>query len=92
MFLNMSNGSFEDGELIGKITHYYSKIGVAIIELAGDLKAGDKIKIKEGESEFEQEVESMEIEHQKVKDAKKGDVIGLKVNEKVKEGTLVYKI
>ncbi len=82
----------EEGKLIGKITHYYSNIGVAIIELDGDLSVGDKIKIKGGTTDFEQEVDSMEVEHQKVQEAKKGDSIGLKVNEKMREGSLVYKL
>ncbi len=82
----------EEEKLIGKVTHYYSNLGVAIIELDDELKAGDKIKIKGGTADFEQEVDSMEVEHEKVKEAKKGDVIGLKVGEKVREGNLVYKI
>ncbi len=77
---------------IGKISHYYSKLGVAIIELSDELADGDRIKIKGATSGFEQDVESMQIEHEAVKKAKKGDAIGLKVAEKVREGDEVYKI
>ncbi len=77
----------------GKITHYYDKIGVAIVELTSNLTVGDKIKfMRGGEELFQEEVKSMQIEHKKVNAAKKGDVIGLKTNEKVKEGAEVYKV
>jgi translation elongation factor EF-Tu-like GTPase len=81
-----------EGKLIGKITHYFSKIGVAVIELDDTLKAGDTIRIVGGETDFEQAVDSMEVEHQKVETAKAGDSIGLKVSQKVREGYKVYKI
>ena len=83
----------EEGKLIGKVTHYFDKIGVAIIELAGPLSVGDKIRIVGGEAtDFDQVVESMEIEHEKIKKAKKGDSIGVEVKEKVREGYKVYKL
>ena len=79
-------------ELIGKITHYFGKIEVGIIELSKGLNVGDTIHIKGGATDFEQEVDSMQIEHESIKKAKKGDVIGLKVKEKVKEGDEVYRV
>ncbi len=82
----------EEGQLIGKIAHYFSNIGVAVIELSDTLKAGDTIRIIGGETDFTQTVESMEIEHQKVKEAKTGDSVGLKVEQKVREGYKVYKL
>lgn len=83
----------EEGKLIGEVTHYFDKIGVAIIELAGPLSVGDKIRIIGGEAtDFDQVVESMEIEHEKIKKAKKGDSIGVEVKEKVREGYKVYKL
>lgn len=78
---------------IGRISHYFDKIGVAVIDLDGKLAVGDKIRIVGGEeTDFEQEVESMEHEHEKIKKAKKGDSVGLKVKEKVREGYKVYKV
>ena len=76
---------------IGKITHYYDKIGVAIISLTDTLNVGDKIKLEGGKNEFEQEVTEMEVDHKKVISAKAGDVVGLKVKEKTREGALVLK-
>ena len=82
----------QEGKLIGKITHYFSKIGVAVIDLSDTLKVGDTIRIVGGNTDFTQVVDSMEVEHQKVQEAKKGESVGMKVNEKVREGYKVYKI
>lgn len=77
---------------IGKVSHYYDKIGVAIVELDGTLAVGDKIKFaKNGEDLFSQEVGEIQIEHEKKQMAQKGDVIGLKTQEPVKEGVEVFK-
>ena len=78
---------------VGKVTHYYDKIGVAIVELIGTLSVGDKVKfVRGGEDLFTQEVDSIQIEHEKVDSAKKGDAVGLKTKEMVKEGAEVFKV
>lgn len=78
---------------VGKVIHYYDKIGVAIVELDGSLSVGDRIKfVRGGEDLFEQAVDSIQIEHKKIDSAKKGDVVGLKADEAVKEDTEVFKI
>lgn len=82
----------KEGKLIGKVIHYFSKIGVAIIEISDVLKAGETIRIVGGEIDFNQQVESMEVNHQKVQEAKTGDSVGLKVSQKVREGYKVYKV
>jgi len=82
----------KEEKLIGKVTHYFSKIGVAVIELEDTLKVGDTIRIVGGDADFTQTVESMEIEHQKIQEAKAGDKVGLKVEQKVREGYRVYKV
>jgi len=79
-------------KLIGKITHYFDKISVAIIELSGVLKVGDRVHIKGHSTDFEQDISSIQIEHEDMKKAKKGDAIGVKVDEKVREGDEVYLI
>jgi putative protease len=81
-----------EGTEVGKITHYFGKIGVGIIELTDSLRVGDKIAIKGATTDIEQTVESMELEHKKVEEAKKGDAIGMKVSDKVREGDTVYKL
>lgn len=82
----------EEGKLIGRIAHYFSNIGVAVIELSSVLKVGDTIRIVGGTTDFNQQVESMEIEHKKVDTAKSGDSVGLKMGQKVREGYKVYKV
>jgi len=84
----------EEGEkkLVGKVTHYYTKIGVAVVELSGDLNVGDKISVEGATTNIQQVVSSMQIEHQNLNSAKAGQSIGLKVQQKVREGDLVYKI
>ena len=78
---------------IGKITHYFSDISVAVIKLSAPLKEGEEIRIIGGEdTDFNQKIKSMQIDHEKVKSAKKGDGVGLKVDQKVHEGYKVYKI
>lgn len=78
--------------LIGKVTHYYDKIGVAVVELSNMLKVGDEVKIEGHGKEFKQKVTSMQIEHEKISEAKKGETVGLKVDELVKEGDLLHRI
>ncbi len=83
----------EEGKLIGKVIHYFDKIGVAVIKLDIGLKNGETIRIAGGEAtDFKQEVGSMEMEHKKIKTAKKGDEVGMKVKEKVREDYKVYKL
>lgn len=80
-------------EEIGKITHCYNKIDVGIIEITkGELKIGDTIHVKGHSDDFDQKVESMQIEHKEVQEAKQGDVIGLQISQKVREGDAVYKV
>jgi putative protease len=74
---------------IGKVIHYYDKAGVAIVELQAELKVGERIRIERGDKSFTQEVSSMQKEHQSLEKAKIGDQVGIKVDQKVKEGSLV---
>lgn len=76
---------------VGTISHYFPKISVAVVEVEAPLKVGDKISIEGPTTKFEQTVESMQVEHKEIKAAKKGDSIGMKVAEKVREKDLVYK-
>ncbi len=82
----------EGEKLIGAITHYFGNIGVAVIKLTDTLKVGDTVRVVGGEVDFNQEVKSMEFDHQKVNEAKKGSDVGMEVKEKVREGYKVYKI
>jgi len=77
---------------IGVISHYFGKVSVGIIALNDTLKAGETIHIKGMHDDFMQKVESMQIEHADVKEAKKGDAVGIKVAHPVHEHDKVYKI
>ncbi len=75
---------------IGTVTHYYDKIGVAVLDLSAPLRIGDFISLK-GSVEFSQKVESLQAEHEQVESAAKGDTVGLKVVQRVKPGDEVFK-
>ncbi len=79
-------------EKVGEVSHFFTKINVAVVELSASLSKGDNITIKGMTTNFEQAVESMQIEHETVEKAKKGDSIGLKVADRVREGDIVYKL
>jgi translation elongation factor EF-Tu-like GTPase len=76
---------------VGRITHYFSKIEVAVIQLKAPLKVGDTIVIKGATTTLEQKIESMEMEHSPVDEAKLGQSFGLKVRGKVRENDTVYR-
>jgi translation elongation factor EF-1alpha len=77
---------------VGTITHVYTKIGVAIVDLSEPLQLGDTIHISGHTTDFTQKVESMQVEHQNVERAEKGQSIGLKVKEEVRDKDLVHKV
>jgi translation elongation factor EF-1alpha len=77
---------------IGKIAHYFNKIGVAAIELTGELSVGDTIHIKGHTSDWTQTVGSLQIEHDSVEKAGTGDSVGLKVDGHAHLHDAVYKV
>jgi len=80
-------------EEIGRITHYFSKIGVGVVELTqGSLKVGETIHIKGHTTDLYQKVESMQVEHSNVPTAKKGESFGLRVESHVRENDLVFRV
>jgi len=83
--------SEEDIVEIGRITHFFSKINVAVIELKAPLKVGDTIVVKGPTTDFQQVVESMQIENKNVQTGEAGQSIGLKVIQRVRETDVVYR-
>jgi putative protease len=78
---------------IGKVTHFFGKISVAIIEITDEsLAVGDTIHIKGHSSDLTQKVESMQIEHQNIQKAEKGQSIGIKVTMHVRPDDIVFKV
>jgi len=76
---------------VGRVTHFYPKILVAVVELKLPLAVGDRIHIDGRTTHIEQEVQSMQIEHKEITRASPGQSIGLKVSDKVREADIVYR-
>ncbi len=77
---------------VGKITHYYDNIGVAVVAVAKTIKVGDRIKIVGHDGEFIQDIDSLQFEHKPIKSAKAKTSVGMKVTQSVKEHAEVYKV
>lgn len=78
---------------IGKVINFYGRSRIAIVELDGTLAVGDRIRFeRDGNFVCEQKVETIHVEHDKVDSANRGDVVGLKTNEEIKEGDEIFKI
>ena len=75
---------------IGTITHFYSHLGVGIIALTAPLKVGDTIKVKGHTTDFTQPVDSLQLNHQDIPQAKSGDEVGIKLSDKVRSGDAVF--
>ena len=78
---------------IGRVTHYWAKIGVAGIEItAGEVRVGDTIRFKGHTTDFTQRLDSMQVEHDPVTVARAGDSVALKVTDHVRDHDEVYKV
>ena len=79
-------------DLVGKVIHYYDKIGVAVVKLEKTLKVEDKVKFTKGDISFEQTIESMQLDHEPVTSGKKNEEVAIKVDQVVKSGTTLQTI
>jgi len=79
-------------EKVGEVTHYFTKISVAVVDVSAPLKVGDPIAIKGMTTDFEQTVGSMQIDGEDIEEAKASDDIGLKVADRVRKGDIVYRL
>ena len=79
---------------VGVVEHYFNNLSVAVVNVTSPLRVGDKIRIENahGQSIVEQTVDSMQIEHTKIAEAKPGQSVGMKMLDKVHKGNLVYKV
>jgi len=78
-------------KVIGKVTHYYDRIGVAVVALQSPIRLGDTIRMKHGESAFDQKIESLQFNHAPIAVANAGEEVGMKVDQLATEGTLLIK-
>ena len=81
----------EDNQ-IGTVEHFFSNISVSMIKLTAALKVGDKIRIKGKGAELVQDISSMQIDRVPAQEAKAGDLVSIKVDQKVRPGDTVQKI
>ncbi|MDD5098475.1 MAG: hypothetical protein PHD31_02040 [Candidatus Pacebacteria bacterium] len=78
---------------LGKVTHYFDKIKVAVIKFSDVFLVGESIRIEGGEkTDFKQKIVSMELNGEKIKKAKKGQQVGVKIKERVREGYKAFKV
>ena len=80
----------DEPKKVGVITHYYLNIGVGIIKLDSDIKVGDRLKFQGHKTDFEQEVSQMQFDHKDIEEGKKGQEVGIKLTDKVRDGDAVY--
>ncbi len=80
-------------EQVGVIVKFFAKPSVAALEVTGGtIKKGDLLHYKGHTTDFTEEVASMEIDNQPVEEAKAGDLVGLKVSQRVRPNDKVYKV
>jgi putative protease len=79
-------------EEVGRVSGFFAHPSVAIVELSKPLKLGDAVYIKGHTTDFQQTVESMQVNHQPVQEARPGDSIGLKVKDRCRQHDAVYKL
>jgi len=75
--------------MVGTVSNYFSKVGVAAVDLEGSVKTGDTLHFKGAHTDFTQPVESMQVEHENVEQAGAGAQVGIKVSERVRPGDTV---
>jgi len=78
------------GKKVGVITHYYTKIGVGIVKFTAPFKIGNTLHFQGHATDFKQTITEIELDHQKIQSAKKGQEVGIKLDQKVRENDTVY--
>jgi putative protease len=84
--------AMSNGERIGEVTHFYNKISVAVVKLSQDLAVGDSVHFLGRHTDYQQEITSMQIEHQPMTDVKAGDEVAIKVKQRVRRGDTVFRL
>ena len=74
---------------VGKVSHWYDKIGVAVVTLTGPLKVGDQVKVRRGDQEFDADIISLQVDHKDVSSAKTGQEVAIKLPQKAKDGSII---
>lgn len=79
-----------EGKRVGKVVHWFGKVSVAVVELESDLKVGDTVHFEGAHTDFHQEVDSMQIEHEPIEQASAGEEVAIKVKERVRAGDTLH--
>ncbi len=79
-------------ELVGRVSHYFSRVQVAVVKLSGEVKLGDVLHFQGHTTDFQQEITSMEIEHARVEQGTPGEEVAIQVNDRVRKGDEVYRV
>lgn len=79
-------------ELVGAITHYFPKPEVGVVKLTADLKVGEVLLFRGHTTEFQQEITSMQVEHENIESGAAGDEVAIKVDQRVRAGDEVYRV
>jgi putative protease len=82
----------ENNQPIGEVTHYYNKIGVAIVKFFKTVPVGTRVRFHGATTDFEQTISSMQFDHKEISEAKKNQEVGIKIDSKVREGDKVYEV
>lgn len=88
--LRLAKQGGREGKLVGEVTHYYSDLGVAIVKFKEDIGVGAALHFVGATTNFTDTVKSMQYDHKPIETAKKGQEVGIKVKDKVREGDQVY--
>lgn len=83
-------GNNSASQPIGRVTHYYGGLGVGIVKFNKEVKKGEVVRFKGATTDFEQKIKSMQFDHKDISGAKKGQEVGIKLDEKVREGDEVF--
>lgn len=81
-----------NGERIGEVTHFFGKICVAVLNLSKNLKIGDSVHFLGRNTDFQQEIHSMQVDHEVVTEVSAGDDVAVKVAQRVRRGDSVFRI
>ncbi|MBI3088676.1 MAG: hypothetical protein HYY99_00205 [Candidatus Colwellbacteria bacterium] len=82
----------DEEKQIGEVTHYYSHLGVAIVKFDRAVKVGETVRFKGHTTDFTETINSIQFDHNDVPEAKKGQEVGIKVSEKVRDGDQVLEV
>jgi len=80
------------GKLVGEVTHFYDRIGVAVIDLKDTLQVGDQVHFFGRSTDFRQEIASMQVEHEPISEAEKGQEVAVKVERRVRKRDKIYQL